>query len=278
VRPVLQTIVDEALRLCQADAAYFYRRDGDHVILDALAGAPSEGEDVVGRPELIERTPLVALAFRKRRAFHLADVRSEESGLLIAPDESPEAWPKLWPEQTQLSRLAVPVLYEGEAIGVIRVHRTRSGGFSPQQVALVESFAAQAAIAIRHVRLFNETTDALGRQTAVSEVLASISRSAFDLDAVLATIAERAVILARAEAVTIHRRAGDELVVAAFGADAERLGPGGGPRGRVRSDAGVSVPGRAVSHPPAAQRGFGRRSRHAPRSPGRHRRHAARCR
>src|SRR5262249_277203 len=78
-----------------------------------------------------------------------------------------------------------------------------------RQVDLVTTFADQAVIAIENARLFNETQEALARQTATSEVLKVISRSAFDLTAVLQVLIRSAIRLTRAANGTIHLREGD---------------------------------------------------------------------
>ena len=86
---------------------------------------------------------------------------------------------------------------EGNAYGVILLWRREPGLFSPEQVALVQTFAQQAAIAVDNVRLFNETKESLQQQTATADVLKVISRSAFDLQMVLETLTESACTVVR---------------------------------------------------------------------------------
>jgi len=217
VRPVLQTIVDEALRLCAAETAFYFRREGDAVVLDAIAGAPPAQSTAVGGRLGIEQVPLVTRAFVDRRTFHTSDLWSEEARLLLAPDISPEVWASSAGRTRQRSRVAVPVLSDGAAIGVIRLHREQPGGFTPQQIALVESFAAQAAIAIRNVRLFNETKESLERQTATAEVLDVISRATSDVQPVFETIVRSAARLCEADLAWIVLAGGLRPAVAFHG-------------------------------------------------------------
>jgi len=95
--------------------------------------------------------------------------------------------------------LGVPMIRDDEVIGVMLLWRTEPQPFTDKQITLVTTFANQATIAIENVRLFDETKEALERQSAVSEVLKTISRTVFELDPTLQTVIENAAKLADAD-------------------------------------------------------------------------------
>ena len=120
--------------------------------------------------------------------------------------------------------LAVPLMREGGAYGGIFLFRREPRPFSPDQIALVETFARQAAIAIDNVRLFNETKEALEQQTATSDVLSAISRTTFELDPVLKALIENATRLCKADKGFVFIRDGDVYrVTANYGAPSQHL-------------------------------------------------------
>src|SRR5262249_48667334 len=100
--------------------------------------------------------------------------------------------PTEWGTALELSRefgfqsaLGAPMLRDGVAIGAITLRKVEAGPFTPRQIQLLETFAAQAVIAIENVRLFTELRESLDRQTATSEVLRVISQSPTDVQPVL---------------------------------------------------------------------------------------------
>jgi signal transduction histidine kinase len=107
--------------------------------------------------------------------------------------------------------LSVPLMREDRAIGAIALWRMEARRFSDKQIALIKTFADQAAIAIENVRLFNETKEALEQQTAISEILRVISSSPTDVQPVLDAIAERAAQLCDASAASMYLTDGDTL-------------------------------------------------------------------
>ncbi len=146
-----------------------------------------------------------------------AGSRVEVSGTFSNADRNnavgrPVNYPCLSCLPTQLS---VPLIREGRALGAINVRRTEVRPFEQTQIALLTTFANQAAIAIENVRLFEaeqqrtlELTNSLQQQTATADVLKVIGRSAFDLQAVLDTLTESAARLCEAEMATIIRQKG----------------------------------------------------------------------
>src|SRR5205814_5932336 len=125
--------------------------------------------------------------------------------------------------------LATPLMRDGVPLGVIHIRRTEVRPFTEQQIKLLETFADQAVIAIENTRLFQELearnrdlSEALEQQTATAEVLKTISRSAFDLQPVLDTLAENAATLGGADRGAILRWDGEVFRWAAhYGATEE---------------------------------------------------------
>ncbi|HEX7438432.1 MAG TPA: GAF domain-containing protein, partial [Caldimonas sp.] len=139
-------------------------------------------------------------AITERRVAHYVDVLND-------PD-TPPVLRRLGKVAGYHSVAFAPMLWEDRGIGVVGVARAR-GAFSDKELVLLQTFADQAVIAIQNARLFNETKEALEQQTATSEVLKAISRSTFDLSAVLEVLIENATRLAGAHQGFVFRFDGE---------------------------------------------------------------------
>ena len=205
---VFDAIAQNAARLCRANDAQVLRVEGEMLRLMTAVGAPS-------MPSLrrLSREHVVGRAVIDRRTIHVHDLQ-----LALAQ----------YPESTAArfgvhSVLAVPLLREDVALGVIRISRTEVRPFTDEQIGLLQTFADQAVIAIENARLFaelqrsnRELTTALDTQTATGDILRVISRSQTDVQPVFDAIVQSAARLLRADAGALTRVAGEQLELAAF--------------------------------------------------------------
>jgi GAF domain-containing protein len=213
LQTVLDTLVESAARLCEAESAQIFRRTETVYRLGACHGFSPEYEEYVrsrrvgpGRESALGRVAL------EGRVVHIPDVLA---------DSEYDA-----PQSQMLGRwrtiLGVPMLREGTTTGALVLTRSEMRPFTDKQIELVSTFADQAAIAIENVRLFDEVqaqkrelSEALEHQTATSEVLNVITRSPTDAQPVFDAIVQSAARLCEAMFSLVFLYDGDFLQLAA---------------------------------------------------------------
>ncbi len=206
IQPVFDAIAESVARLCESFDAVIYRRDGDRLVLAAHHGPIAIGR--VGDFSFPIHGSVAGRAVLDQRAAHVGDVQAEASSFPVSSGHARD-----FEFRTILS---VPLMREGSAIGAISLRRTDVQLFTVRQIALLQTFADQAVIAIENVRLFTELgarnrdlTETLEQQTATSEILRVISSSPTDVQPVFDTIVANAVSLCGARMGAVYRFDGE---------------------------------------------------------------------
>jgi hypothetical protein len=213
LQAVFEAVVEHSARLCGVDRARanIYRFNGELLRIAATFNVPPKVR------EWLEAHPIrpgphsgTARAALERRTIHIPDVLADPKYTYGAKAVEPYR-----------TILGVPILKGEELLGVLLIYHLEVRPFTDRQIALVETFADQAAIAIENARLFEterqrsrELTESLEQQTATSEVLEAISSSPGDLEPVFAAMLEKAVRICDARFGNIYRWDGEALHLA----------------------------------------------------------------
>jgi two-component system, NtrC family, sensor kinase len=214
LKRMLDAVAERAVKLCDAVDATIFLREGDRLRSAARYGTT---QFVVETGQFI---PLTRGSVTGRAVLDGVVVAMQD--LALAPEREFPVSRELQRQLGHHAVVSVPLIREDRAIGAIALWRMEAREFTDRQIALVKTFADQAAIAIENVRLFDEVqartrelTESLQQQTATADVLKVISRSAFDLQTVLDTLTASACRLCEAKGASIWRPDADGFTVAA---------------------------------------------------------------
>jgi GAF domain-containing protein len=196
LQPIFDTLVENAVRLCEAERAFLFQFDGEVLRSAASYNVSPELREWVDRnPIAPGRHSISARAALERRTVHVPDVQADPEYAYAVRDEQPIR-----------TTLAVPLLKGDDLVGTFTIYRLEVKPFTDKQIALVETFADQAVIAIENVRLFEEVqartrdlSESLQQQTATADVLKVISSSLGELEPVFAAILANATQLCEAK-------------------------------------------------------------------------------
>ncbi|WP_442893817.1 GAF domain-containing protein [Bradyrhizobium sp. AZCC 1699] len=208
VQPVFEAIAESAKHLLGGFSTTVLHFIGDELHLVAYTPTSPEANEALKAsfPRKLAELPIFALV-RNGETIQFADTEAEEV---------PEANRDLARLRGFRSVLFTPLMNRGTAVGMISVTRKEPGAFAPHHVQLLQTFADQAVIAIENARLFNETKEALERQTATAEILKVIASSPSDVQPVFDAIADSANRLIGGFSAAVFRYIDGKIHLAAY--------------------------------------------------------------
>ncbi len=192
---VFQSLLENATRVCGANFGTMHLIEGDVAWRAALYNvAPAYVDALKTRTFRPHPESPLGLVISTKQVVHTTDVRTNPAYLEASPGIV--ALSDLAGARTLVT---VPMLKDAKLVGTIGVYRQEVRPFTDRQIELLGNFAKQAVIAIENTRLFNETREALARQTATSDILRVISQSATDVQPVFDAIVLASVRLLRCD-------------------------------------------------------------------------------
>ena len=213
IQPVLESVAKNAARLCEANDVQIYRVDNEMLRQVAHHGPLPALQD--GETIRLVRGLVTGRAVLDKRTIHIPDMRE------LSETEFPDSI-KLFKRLGYRTAVSTPLIREGSAIGAIVVRRNEVRPFTEKQIAILQTFASQAVIAIENVRLFNELqqknaeiSEALEQQTATSDILAIIAENPTNVQPVLDAVAEKSARLSNSYDAAVVRVDRDVYRVAA---------------------------------------------------------------
>src|SRR6202034_1585501 len=209
LEPVFRSILGNVTRICQANFATLFLREGEALRVAAHHGSLTKAWDEQWRVGMLLQPDHELQAFQTlfgRQPLQVVDLSKAPSYLA----RNPKAVNSVETGGIR-TMITVPMLKDGAAIGVITIFRTEVREFTEKQIALVTNFAAQAVIAIENTRLLSELRQSLEQQTATADVLRVISSSPGDLEPVFRAMLENATRICEAKFGTLALCEGDAL-------------------------------------------------------------------